>query len=324
MDQNAAERIQALENQLAQQEINMQALIRHVNGLSPPSAGSPPAAPSPPAPSAHGHVPFPRLPKISMFAGERESELDPWLSQAGSILALTTTVSMNDSTCVSYAALFLEKKARTVWDHRVRETGDPQAQCTCWSDFCALLRKLLGPSNCDIVGRSKLRELRQQGSVTSYTDSFLRYARSLETAMLDIDLRELYIGGLKRDVQQYIRQQFPASFYDAQTAASLYDKTFYNLAPRRPSYPPPSRNDPMELGHVSTRNQRSPASSRGASPAGSRSGSPRPPPRLSTLSTEERDKCMRLGLCFRCRQPGHLSKDCPKAQRRPETPQRKN
>ncbi|GAB0493809.1 hypothetical protein MMPV_005095 [Pyropia vietnamensis] len=32
------------------------------------------------------------------------------------------------------------------------------------------------------------------------------------------------------------------------------------------------------------------------------------------LTPEERQRCMREGLCLRCRQKGHLAKDCPKGR----------
>ena len=36
---------------------------------------------------------------------------------------------------------------------------------------------------------------------------------------------------------------------------------------------------------------------------------------LQKLSKEERERCMREGLCLRCRQKGHLARNCPKARR---------
>ena len=36
---------------------------------------------------------------------------------------------------------------------------------------------------------------------------------------------------------------------------------------------------------------------------------------LKKLSKEEREECMKKGLCLRCRQPGHIAKNCPKARR---------
>lgn len=36
---------------------------------------------------------------------------------------------------------------------------------------------------------------------------------------------------------------------------------------------------------------------------------------VKKLDKEERERCMREGLCLRCRQKGHLAKNCPKGQR---------
>jgi hypothetical protein len=32
---------------------------------------------------------------------------------------------------------------------------------------------------------------------------------------------------------------------------------------------------------------------------------------MNAMTVEEREKFMREGLCFRCRKPGHISRDCP-------------
>jgi len=37
--------------------------------------------------------------------------------------------------------------------------------------------------------------------------------------------------------------------------------------------------------------------------------------KVSKLTPEERQRCMREGLCLRCREKGHPAKDCPKGQR---------
>jgi len=37
--------------------------------------------------------------------------------------------------------------------------------------------------------------------------------------------------------------------------------------------------------------------------------------KVSKLTPEERQRCMREGVCLRCREKGHLAKDCRKGQR---------
>ena len=34
--------------------------------------------------------------------------------------------------------------------------------------------------------------------------------------------------------------------------------------------------------------------------------------KIGKLMAEEHKKCMEKGLCFRCREPGHMSSKCPK------------
>ena len=56
--------------------------------------------------------------------------------------------------------------------------------------------------------------------------------------------------------------------------------------------------DPMEIGNV-----------------GIKGGAQNANVEIKKLDREERERCMREGLCLRCRQKGHLAKDCPKGQK---------
>ena len=42
---------------------------------------------------------------------------------------------------------------------------------------------------------------------------------------------------------------------------------------------------------------------------------------VDAMSIEERNKLMKKGACFRCKKPGHLSKDCPTKNKITGTPQ---
>ena len=46
-------------------------------------------------------------------------------------------------------------------------------------------------------------------------------------------------------------------------------------------------------------------------------------PKVEKLTQEEREKCMREGRCFRCRQTGHMSNKCPSFNKVKPTPQGK-
>ena len=42
---------------------------------------------------------------------------------------------------------------------------------------------------------------------------------------------------------------------------------------------------------------------------------------VDAMSIEERNELMKKGACFRCKKPGHLSKDCPTKNKTIEIPQ---
>ena len=41
---------------------------------------------------------------------------------------------------------------------------------------------------------------------------------------------------------------------------------------------------------------------------------------INTLSVKERQELQNKGLCFRCRKPGHISRDCPSKPKKPGKP----
>jgi hypothetical protein len=279
----------------------------------------------------------------------KDSDLEAWLAQTRDILSYTPRVDLENPSAVRYAALFLTGRARDAWEFNKRETQDGCCNCTSFNEFARLMRRMLGPANANIVGRSEIRRLAQTGSVQSYTDRFRRLAASLETPMQAYDLLEFYIDGLKPEVQKYVRQQSPGSPNDAYEKALYYDKTFYRLGNSARSSqrnhhhnPAPSGSAvPMELGTVhagTSRNSyksRSPSRSNSRSPT--RSFTPRrqqtpqrsssPAVRLTALTAEERQVCIKEGRCFRCRALGHTSSQCPKNTQNPprgRSPSRKN
>ena len=273
----------------------------------------------------------PKLPRIPFYNGT-ESGLEPWLSQAGAILRMSG-VDLQSRTAVQFASLYLEGKARTVWDHHLRACQEADADdCASFADFSELLRKLVGPMNADVVGRAKLKHLYQRRDVRSYTDAFLRILHSFTTPLGDLNAREDFINGLKPAVMNFVRQKIPAdaTLQDALAAAQLFDRTFsrplrFDAPAHRPATSGP---EPMDLGSmhassasssrsasVSTGKRRSsPFSDRGRDSRGQKSVKRAHSPsavRLSVLTEADREQCIREGRCFRCRQRGHRKPDCP-------------
>ena len=281
---------------------------------------------------------MPRL-KVPKYDGA-EHRLEPWLSQARDILSVMRWPHDSPAS-VQLVAVSLEGKARTAWDCHVSEHGVPAS----FDAFCTVMHDIVGPKNTDITGRRKLRTLHQDRSVRAYTDQFLRIVRTFRTPMADLDLREHYIGGLKRDAMQYARQAIPAdgTFREAINAALLFDGTI------RASE---SSASAMDLGSIQVSHGRTASASPASSRAPSRSPSPAPrpssyhrhsrthrtaspavrfrsdspgsqPERLAALTSEERDRLFREKRCFRCRKSGHMAYNCP-MNSDPKYTQRKN
>ena len=43
---------------------------------------------------------------------------------------------------------------------------------------------------------------------------------------------------------------------------------------------------------------------------------------INAMTAEEREKFLKEGLCFRCRKPGHISRDCPMKKGNAQIPAR--
>ena len=126
----------------------------------------------------------------------------------------------------------------------------------------------------------------------------------------------LFYKGLKPDVKTAIITQGRASNLPALIAQAInIDQHQYQL--RMEERRTPARQTPnirttggSETTHVPSRTNPPPTSrppTLGPSIPWSRT------PRLGPLSLEEQDRCLKEGLCFRCREKGHRSDECPKA-----------
>lgn len=212
---------------------------------------------------------------------------------------------------------------------------------TSWTEFRSAFLFRFSPSDTSRIARLKLHTVEQRSSVADYNAAFFNQMELIHD-MSAADQVMQYILGLKQNIRNDVDRENPTTLTDAMHLAQRDDTRMYNLnrythnhMKSRSGYGGGRSNNsyqqtsPMELGSMDSedtygeeeqkydveldqlnafmrRNGPSrPSNSRPTPP--SSSGAP-----LTKLTPEEREKCVREGRCFRCRQTGHQSRECPK------------
>jgi len=168
--------------------------------------------------------------------------------------------------------------------------------------WCGLKQALLArfdTLNKEKIARDKLARWRQVKDVATFNDDFQRILLDIPNISTEEQI-DRYTRGLKPYIwkelctKDYI--ELSDAMKDAERVESAHRRAGKvqggpnggggknNNGQGRGDGNP--RNDPMDLGNVE----------------------------LRKLTKEERDECMKKGLCLRCRQPGHIAKNCPKAK----------
>jgi hypothetical protein len=104
-----------------------------------------------------------------------------------------------------------------------------------------------------------------------------------------------YLRGLKDNLRPFVAMQQPATLAAAETIAERVDAVTFKPQTRSPSFRPqpniayrtPGGTTPMELDAI------------------------------SKLTSRERERLRKTGGCFRCRQVGHMARDCTMTNRTP-------
>ena len=162
------------------------------------------------------------------------------------------------------------------------ERGEAQPPLTCWALRILLLEQFSEINRLDTV-RSRFAAIRQTGSVASYIAKFQATVLELPDKS-EADQVHQFLIGLKQQVQVATRTHQPATLMQAMSIADQADRAIYQSGGGKSSHTsrPAAKSNgavPMQLGAVS-------------------------------LTPAERADCIRDGLCFVCKKPGHAARDC--------------
>ena len=195
------------------------------------------------------------------------------------------------------AVSYLEGDAHTWF-----QTYKTANQVDTWEDLKEALLKRFNPLDKTLAARDKLARWRQVKDVASFNRDFLHILLDIPN-IAEAEKLDRYTRGLKPHIWE-----------------PLCTKTYETLEQ--------CMTDALKVEAAKRgTNQRTTGQFRGrstpAGPSGGDGGTSGPVPMdlsatdvIKKLTPEERERCMKEGLCLRCREKGHMAKDCPKGRGR--------
>jgi hypothetical protein len=232
------------------------------------------------------------------FTGKKGESLEAWIFQMEQYCEL---LPVPEHSRVTFAATFLKENA-ALWYRAYSQNfvwHGAQANPPPWLDFMVALRQQFVPVNVSTNAYDRLRRLNQRTSVNQYSHEFR--AIMLDLPNMDAATRlHFYIQGLKEHIRSLVAVQQPADVATAEAIAERVDSVTYrpsfSSAPRFPQRSPAPHRTPYQA------------------PGGV---VPMDIDAIGKLTEQERERLRREGACFRCRRPGHMSRECPLKNRRP-------
>ena len=161
---------------------------------------------------------------------------------------------------------------------------------TSWVALTEALSKRFSPLNKVKLARDKLSRWRQLRDVPSYNTDFLKIILDIPHIGLDEQI-DRYARGLK----SYIWSELCTTDYTS-LEALMRDAERVESAKGNRFNPSQHNNGPFRPGPVAMELNATVA--------------------VQKLTPEEREKCMKEGLCLRCREKGHMARECPKNAKR--------
>ena len=276
---------------------------------------SPAVATAPTEPTTRAERPRKTLPELSLFSGERGDYL-VWALEARSKMRFDAAAIGDHGH--QYAYLFARmgpKAQKLVASYYEEHSADPDP-----ATFLVHLDHIFIDPNAASRALSKLSTL-QQGHKESFAAFLPRFERVLHEAQLGPDandrvarsyLRNALSTSLKEAMVGPVVHRTYAEYVHALGVVSSQLEEIWHSAGRAPARRTPFGAPPTTTTTTTTR----PAAGAAATPRVHSDVMEWEPTaaraaKLVPLTPELRAELMRVGACFRCRQTGHLSRNCP-------------
>ena len=223
---------------------------------------------------------------LPAYHGTENENVVSWLAQVENVFRGEGIVE--EERRVSYAVSALHDAAFEWYRSHTR-----LREFISWRHFVDELKLAFLPPNHQHIFRRQLKACRQTGSVQDYVYRFRSILGQIES-MDELDQVAHFVDGLKSQTALEIQYRCPDSLEEAISIAIMFDSARFSSTHRPRGYQPENQNR-----HGFSRNHR-----------GSRHLSS--PMKLDAISTQNcRQTAIKNRLCFRCNQPGHISRDCP-------------
>ena len=248
----------------------------------------------------------------SVFKGKPTDDVDNWLDEFENYRKL---VKLGDDIVVDYAAGYLGEDART-W-FRNRQLAEPKIST--YQQFQQEIRSRFGVVDKAEAARDKLAVAKQIKSVQAYTTYFTSLCINIPD-LSDSEKKDRYLRGLNNNIRVLVKMNRPQTLEEcislAQSIESDLSGSSIQFSTSQSSSSPSTSMDlsVVDSAASSVVSELNAVHRRTSIPL----QKPKSVYRVPGLSREEFTRCREAGICFHCKQPGHIASKCQSKNEQPQ------